>query len=241
MKRCIILSIGVAIFVSIIPSISQAQIVENKACETQLYERLRIEQDTYRQALYGSTGSNGEDDRTTYVRTRGTVSGKDEIGIFENKYRLTSELVEPALESYRSLRCRLEAVCMTLKASMKSTEISHIIQPLGCLSSEALTMDACHLAGEGVIETQIELQRACEDIVSTTLEVERSALRLAVSYDAGYRWIVQLTGMFDAALEKVPAQTFSVLRQTLGLLGKLHQIPCFLTQCDMPPVPKENP
>jgi hypothetical protein len=111
------------------------------------------------------------------------------------------------------------------------------VEPLGCLERELPSMNLCTYTGERSIIHEQELNAYCTDVMNKTLPAERSALTLAVAYDANYRSDVQTIGMFDSFLKLLPVYLFRPLQQMVGLLGKIHQVPCFLTQCDMPPSP----
>jgi hypothetical protein len=173
------------------------------------------------------------------MRTRRT-------GILETKERLTSELVAPLVESYRVLRCRSMTVCQTMLDSLQTKGGNTKVQPLGCTLQTVKRYDECALAGggsssssaseagEGRLEEADQLQAYCEEMVSDTLQFEQAALRLAVAYDAGYRSMFQLAGMMDWMQQDIALSTLEPIRNMVGLLGKLHQIPCFAGQCDVP-------
>jgi hypothetical protein len=55
-----------------------------------------------------------------------------------------------------------------------------------------------------------------------------------VAYDSGYRSLLQLSGMVDWMLEGFPTETVKAVSDMVNMLGKLHQIPCFIGQCDNP-------
>ncbi len=167
----------------------------------------------------------------------------DHRGILETRGRLTSELVEPLVESYRTLRCRTLAVCKTLEHSLLTDESVTLesVQTLGCEPVDPPPMQDCRLVDSVSQVNVAELVNFCRSAVADGLAYERAALKTAVGYDAGYRALLQFSGMFDAFLEEAPVHTFLSLRQMAGLLGKLHQIPCFLGHCDLPaPLPSEE-
>ncbi len=210
-----------------------------ETCKEQVTNRLSAVIDEYHQILYGSTGASLTSDQQTVLRLGGTRPPPDKAGIFETKGRMTSELIPPLLESYRVLRCNMRSVCEQLKGTLetgKSPEQMKV-EPLGCLERELPGMSLCTYTGNRSIIHEQELNAYCTDVMNKTLPAERSALTLAVAYDANYRSNVQTIGMFDSFLKLLPVYLFRPLQQMVGLLGKIHQVPCFLTQCDMPPSP----
>ncbi len=208
-------------------------------CRQQVTQRLTDVVDEYHQILYGSSGSVLTPDGKTVLKLGGTRDADDRPGIFETKGRLTSELIPPLLESYRVLRCNMRSVCEQLNGTLRTGVSADTmkVEPLGCAERELPKMDACTYTNEpGVMYVQ-ELASYCTDVINKTLPAERAALTLAVAYDATYRSNLQTTGMFDSFITLLPKHLFRPLQQMVGLLGKLHQVPCFLTQCDMPPKP----
>jgi len=88
--------------------------------------------------------------------------------------------------------------------------------------------------GAGLQSAATNAIRQCHTLVADTLSAERAVLRLAVAYDTGYRSLLQLAGMVDWMLEGFPTQTVKAIATMVNMLGKLHQIPCFIGQCDNP-------
>lgn len=194
--------------------------------------------DEWRSRLFGSRR---DTDGTIIALTGGEV---DEVrkGIFETKGRLTSEFIEPIMESYRVYRCRTLSVCEIAAKSFDIDGGNFDLKLLGCEERTVERYPECYFAGEdmavggsGRPQAAITgtLQR-CEQLATETLAGERAVLRLAVAYDAGYRSLLQLAGMVDWMLEGFPTETIKAISDMVNMLGKLHQIPCFIGQCDNP-------
>ena len=72
----------------------------------------------------------------------------------------------------------------------------------------------------------------CDAVVTSLLDREAEMLTFAVSYDAGYRSLLQFTGIFGRFLDTLSSTVLSPLRQTAQISGALSDLPCFLSQCD---------
>ncbi len=192
----------------------------------------------YRSHLFGSRK---DTDGKNIVLTGGETNAV-RTGIFETKGRLTSELVEPIVDSYRVYRCRTLSVCRTLDESFGVDGGTVDLRQLGCEPTQAERYEECYLAGKGdqpeqAADLQSEgtaLLGQCQALAEQTLAAERSVLKLAVAYDSGYRALLQFVGMIDWVLTDFPTQTVKAIADMVNVLGKLHQIPCFIGQCDAP-------
>ncbi len=208
-------------------------------CKTQIADRMQLLQYEYRRVVFGSTGSSLFDGKAAVLKTGGVFSGgtvydyRDIPGIFGTKHRMTSELIDPATESYRVFRCKLLNMCdaVTQNIHGQPGQVHH----LGCPIESVEYFDQCDFSDEN---TQVDAQDViefCATAVADTLQAEKQALKLAVAYDSGYRSLVQVAGMFDFFLKEFAKSAFLPMQQMVALLGKLHQIPCFLPHCDLPP------
>lgn len=236
----ILLPLAIISAIVLFPS-EEVPAANEQLCREQVFTEMQNEFDAYRRVVFGSTGSALTDSGGTVLKTGGTMFEGDLPGIFETKHRLTSELIEPLTESYRTLRCRSLSVCEALEKSIMAEGSSQTItiQTLGCEPIERPLFSECGLADGSPQVNIAELKTFCRSAVAEGLQYERSALKTAVAYDSSYRSLLQFTGMFDAFLKEAPVSTFTALRQMAGLLGKLHQIPCFSAACDLPsPLPQ---
>ncbi len=97
----------------------------------------------------------------------------------------------------------------------------------------------CYFAGTPNENAKLQSEatgvvRNCQQLADETLQAERAVLRLAVAYDSGYRALLQLAGMVDWMLQGFPTEVVKAISVMVNMLGKLHQIPCFIGQCDNP-------
>lgn len=211
-----------------------------QACAETMVTELTDVRDEYRSFVFGSR----EETSGTFAGLAGGVVREERKGIFETKKRLTSELVEPLVESYRSYRCRSLAVCQVAAESFGVNGGDSTIKILGCEEEEHARYGECYLAGTpedgladaGLQEQKVRLLEQCQRFVERTLAAERAALQLAVGYDSGYRSLLQLAGIMEWVLKSFSTGALKSIGDMVNLLGKLHQIPCFITQCDHPNV-----
>lgn len=201
------------------------------ACRARAVNELGRVHDEFRARIFGSRF-----DRNGYATalTGGFVEDEHE-GILETKGRLTSELVTPIVESYRAYRCRSISVCEAMKQSFQ-TPFPLTIQPLGCKSLNIESFNECQFTAndKGTPAEESQLISECGQLVETSLQAERAILKLAVAYDSGYRAALQIGGMLEWMQEDLPDNALKPVRDMINLLGKLHEIPCFIAQCDNP-------
>ncbi len=247
MKQCITHLSAIISCVALLmhPLSAHAQIVKDEnTCFTRIASEMVEVHDEWRARLFGSRrdlGSARNPTRKNIALTGGEV---EEVwtGIFETKGRLTSELIEPVVESYRVYRCRTLAVCEIAARSFEVDGGNFDLKVLGCAEANVERYEQCYFAGEGSTTTGTGRQQdaatqtlqRCQKIATETLAAERAVVRLAVAYDAGYRSLLQLAGMVDWMLEGFPTGTVKAISDMVNMLGKLHQIPCFIGQCDNP-------
>ncbi len=222
----------ITLFGSWIPLVSAAN---EATCFQKITEEMVTVHDEWRSHLFGSR----KDKDGTVLALTGGKTEKERLGIFETKNRLTSELIEPMIESYRVYRCRTLAVCQraTASFSLDDTEPFDLKIP-GCEAQEVTRYDACYFSGTAK-ESSVQSEAAgivqkCQQLANETLEAERAILRLAVSYDTGYRALLQFAGIVDWMLQGFPTEVVKAIATMINMLGKLHQIPCFIGQCDNP-------
>ncbi len=217
-----------------IPSPGSAQITSTKdGCRVRIVDEMSLVQNEYRAHIFGSR----KDRDNKFTVLTGGETNAQYRGIFETKGRLSSELIWPLVESYRVLRCRSTAVCEAAKQSFGVTNQMLNIRPIGCARQQILSYNECSFAGSdnGVPQSDVVgVQQECGVLVGESLKVERSVLKLAVSYDSGYRAALQLGGMINWMQEDFPTKVLKPVRDMINLLGKLHEIPCFIGQCDSP-------
>ncbi len=232
MKR-ILAAVGIALV--IFPVAASAQIVRSPAeCSKRFQNELVTVHDTYRSYLFGSREISGG----KFEVLTGGFTDAARRGIFETQRRLSSELVPPVVESYRVYRCKSIDVCTLLAQSFTENGGQIDIQPLGCALESMDRYPECYLAADsdspGLQSDVTDLVRQCRTVMEQTLRAEQSILRLAVGYDAGYRSMLQMAGMMDWMLEGFPTAALKAISEMVNMLGKLHQIPCFIGQCDNP-------
>lgn len=206
-------------------------------CFDRVVGEMTAAHDQYRAYLFGARRD--RDNKITVLT--GGEYGETKTGIFETQDRLTSELIEPIVDSYRVYRCRSLNVCQVLGQSFAANGGTVDIRQLGCVTQSLERYPECYFAGQSQDGGDATLQSAatglmerCRSLANDTLASERAILRLAVGYDAGYRSLLQFAGMMDWVLTGFPTQTVRAVADMVNLLGKLHQIPCFIGQCDAP-------
>jgi hypothetical protein len=232
MKRIPFLLIGMLLLPSGVAFAEEPK-PSQEACYTRAVEELVNVHDEYRSYVFGSR----KDSDGTYTVLTGGKTDKERTGIFETRRRLSSELVEPLIEAYRTYRCRSLAVCQTLGVSINhagSPDDPFALKILGCTEQEVHPYRECVFTEGSDQFTPLRLLDQCTTLVEKTLTAERFVLRLAVGYDAGYRSLLQYSGIMDWMLEGFPKQAVKAISSMVNMLGKLHQIPCFIGQCDEP-------
>ncbi len=208
------------------------------ACFQRIASDMVAVHDEWRAQLFGSR--RGADGRIVAL-TGGDVS-EERIGIFETRGRLTSELIEPIMESYRVYRCRTLEACQVATQSFGIDGGTFDLKMLGCHKRTVERYGECYFGGksdasDGNVDVQNSATRIlqrCQQLASETLDSEQAVLKLAVAYDSGYRSLLQLAGMIDWMLQGFPSQIIRAVSDMVMMLGKLHQIPCFIGQCDNP-------
>lgn len=205
---------------------------------------IKMDKDTWRTQAAGYKNTTWSDAQMDIMVERDTLSPSPiRRGIFETKKVLTSELIPSLTQSMRALKCRVETVCENALAVIPKSGLAPgtkiTVQPRGCIPFEVEPIYACqmgaeqdkdgdyaHKASEAIARTY------CKKIAAQLLEREADVLRLAVSYDASYRSLLQFSGHFEFFIEEFRASLLLPVRQAVSLLGRLQRIPCFLAQCD---------
>lgn len=171
----------------------------------------------------------------------------ERIGIFEQERRLTSELIPELTQSFRAFQCRAAMVCETVFRSFLLEEpdergLLGVATP-GCEEMVAEPIAECRFGNadrheadkfsndaDGFAETVVRTE--CEPLVKQLADREAAFLRVAVSYDAAVRSLLQSSGSFDEFLRALREDVLAPLEQTTPLLSKLSRIPCFSSQCN---------
>ncbi|MBI2635996.1 hypothetical protein HYW84_01590 [Candidatus Peregrinibacteria bacterium] len=171
----------------------------------------------------------------------------ERIGIFEQKQQITSELIPELTQSFRAFQCRAAMVCETAYRSFLLEEpdeqgLISVLTP-GCDDMVAEPIAECrfgnadsdegdkiHNSADGFAETVVRTE--CGPLVKQLADREAAFLRVAVSYDAAVRSLMQSSGSFDEFLRALRADVLAPLEQTMPLLSKLGRIPCFSSQCN---------
>ncbi len=163
-------------------------------------------------------------------------------GLFETKQVLTSELVPALTQSYRALTCRAAAVCAA--ARVATANVANIpkatrgerakdlwrIEVPGCETTELPAMPSC-----AALANTVQMSVAttyCEPIADQMLDREAELLKLAATYDAAYRTLLQFAGNFDQFIGAFRTDLLAPIEQAAGVVNQLSRIPCFLAQCN---------
>lgn len=202
------------------------------SCRTRIVDELGTLRDDFRAHVFGSRryASN------QFELLTGGPAAAARTGILETKGRLTSELVTPVVESYRVLQCRMNAVCNAMNQSFAVAGNTPLtLRQFGCTDGSVGSFGECSFKDRPFTQKEFDdLAQECARLVTTSLGAERSVLTLAFSYDSGYRSMLQFAGMIDWFQGDLPRETMQPLRDMVKMLGKLHEIPCFIGQCDRP-------
>lgn len=235
--KSITIGVGAIVFLMIVvlsdaDAVRGAPPASTNACYRQIVEAMSAVHDEFRAVVFGSRKDN--DGKFTVLT--GGFSAKEQKGILETKERLSSELIEPVVESYRVLQCRMSAICEAMKRSYEVNGGTTItVKQLGCSDRTGQSFDQCSFIESGMTQQDVtNLVTECRGLVIRSMEIERSILQLAFSYDSGYRALLQLSGMVDWFQGDFPDEVLKPIRDMVNLLGKMHEIPCFIGQCDRP-------
>lgn len=182
-----------------------------------------FESTTWTDAIWSSQD---ESDRITGVSVR--------RGLFEMKQLLSSELVPSVTQSIRALQCRLKSICLAASDSMQKDVPSSIsVQPQGCLELTYPRFEGClYDEGSPTQAVEAEVRRECEAVTRALLVREMDLAKLVVSYDAGYRTLLQFAGIFEQYLTEFRFPLVKPLWEAAQLIGTLHRIPCFISECN---------
>ncbi len=205
-------------------------------CRRHVIDRMSIIHDEYRSRIFGAR----ENEEGDFEVLTGGLASQTGTGIMETKARLTSELVWPAVESYRILRCRTNAICLAMKQSFDvNAGTSLTIKQLGCAEQTIDSYPSCSFVDTGFLPTdRMGLEAECSGMSESSLSAEKAVLKLAFAYDSGYRSMLQTAGIIDWLQGDFPDRVLTPIRDMVNMLGKLHEIPCFIGQCDRPDTSK---
>jgi len=166
-------------------------------------------------------------------------------GIFETKRRLTSEIIPYLLMNMRVFRCRVNDLCEIVRRSTVQDGTAPVpigdIHVPGCrIRTEVPTFPECHLRSAPAADTLQSKSFAelnCRAAGDSLILREAELLKAAVEYDAGYRSLLQFAGNFDRFLQQFRWTLLGSIRESVGVIGLLNRIPCFIGACDESPPP----
>ena len=205
---------------------------------------IKMDDNTWRTQAAGYKNTTWSDMQMDIMVERDALSPSPiRRGIFETKKVLTSELIPSLTQSMRALKCRVETVCENALATIPKSGLAPgatwSVQARGCIPFEVEPIYACQMGAEKNSDgdyahkaSEVIGRTYCKKIAGELLEREADVLRLAVSYDAAYRSLLQFSGHFESFIEEFRASLLLPVRQAVSLLGRLQRIPCFLSQCD---------
>lgn len=242
MKRLSLLVLSALLLILVVvvrePHVDAQSVAGVDQCRNRILNELTLVRDEERAHIFGSR----RDAAGKFAVLTGGTDLRERKGILETRERLTSELVVPIVESYRTYRCKAAAVCMAVADSMHRKSGTVDIDLLGCETQTLTRYDECYIAPpvptpdetQGILQDISTIQNECDTLVEDSLRAERAILRLAVAYDTGHRSTLQFAGMMDWMMEDLSARAIRPIRDMVNMLGKLHEIPCFIGQCDNP-------
>ncbi len=222
-----------------------AEEVDANACLNRAATEFVTIRDEARSYIFGSRKNTSEPLDGFSVLTGGTAT-EERKGIFETKERLSSELTEPIVQSFRTFTCKSLSICEVLQLSLQKKDEDVTIRLPGCAEEVkpryveclAAPTDATSASSDSppsaMPHTIRTLVQECNEMIQKNIDAEKNILKLAMAYDAGYRSMLQFAGMMDWMLQDLENRAIRPLRDMVQMLGKLHQIPCFIGQCDMP-------
>jgi hypothetical protein len=164
-------------------------------------------------------------------------------GIFERKQSLTSQLIPDLLQSVRALQCRTALVCEAAQQSFQrgaNAQDALTIETPGCLSMKMPTLDGCAFGNNEKVDVKKNLVigydttviTQCPSLATDVMERNAALLKIAVSYDAAYRTLLQFSGSLDQFLWSMRGSVLMPIEQTIPLLENLSRLPCFTAQCN---------
>ena len=166
------------------------------------------------------------------------------LGIFAQTGATTSQLIPGILQAFRALRCRLAMVCHGIRATQLSAPAADgtlTVTTPGCAPLKLRPLSSCKITQgiNGAQQAQATLDsfsqtviaQQCNPMAQSIAAREEQMLKLAVSYDAGYRSLLQFSGNFDRFLGQFRGDLLSPIQDAMPLISQLSRIPCFLSQC----------
>lgn len=166
-------------------------------------------------------------------------------GIFEAKQRMSSELIPYITQSYRSFECRLEALCGLVALSRpheEHTPQNVTVQVFGCEDVSSRTLTECHIETKPTPQTtQGDIDQYCQTVISTLRKRETQVAKMVMEYDAGYRSILQLSGVMRGFLGEMRGTVLGSLRSAANLIATFSRVPCFIGSCDDAPAAMMTP
>lgn len=165
-------------------------------------------------------------------------------GIFEKKGAITPQFIPDIVAGYRDFECRTAMVCksasMTLERADTDGDGLLQVSTLGCEELVAKPLERCQFGEEYVknAKEQIDLQieetapeTQCASLARDMTIREAAFVKIAVSYDAAYRSLLQFAGAFDGFLRAMRGDLLGPIENALPLLNALSRVSCFAAKC----------
>lgn len=184
-------------------------------------------------------GSDGEILKDKLMDERADIA--DRRGIFETRQVLTSELIPALTQSYRALTCRALSVCANSQLSPEEAAAIQINKAPLAKGIGPIQIPGCDEIDLHFLPTCLPINSApdlaitktyCESMADQMLNREADLLKLAVTYDAAYRTLLQFAGNFDQFIASFRGDLLSPIEQATAVVTQLSRIPCFLAECN---------
>ena len=166
-------------------------------------------------------------------------------GIFETRGVLTSELLAPLIQARRALECRTAAACELVRQTriqIPDADGYVTVSVRGCEDMRMQALASCRFQNPAggspnpgtALDAQSEkiIEQTCEPARQNLLLREDAVLRLAVTYDASYRSLLQFAGNFDAFLGEFQGDILDPIGDSMSILNHITRLPCFISQCN---------
>lgn len=153
-------------------------------------------------------------------------------GLFEIRHASTSELIPALTQSIRALQCRLAAICLSVEKARETSTPTVTVDAAGCVSMSFPRFAGCAFTKDSNPALPIDITARCLESADALLSREIGLLEMLVSYDAGYRSLLQFAGAFENFTNTLRFPLVRPLWETASILGQLDRIPCFISQCD---------
>lgn len=165
-----------------------------------------------------------EPDRITGMSTR--------RGLFEIRHAATSELIPALTQSIRAFQCRLSAICLSVDKSRETSDPTVTVDAPGCVSMSFPRFAGCAFTEKANPALPPDITARCLDSADALINREIGLLEMLVTYDAGYRSLLQFAGAFENFANTLRFPLVRPLWEAASILGQLDRLPCFISQCD---------